>query len=181
MIEEYERIVADARRVVARGSAIDVAAFERRIRAVGGGGGEEQALRQLAAVVAVHRARSRFVEPVEPNATPAPGPLRVLRTRPTISGSLDMRRDGEFVLAWPRDRDVETWEVRIAERPDVRSDYVVRDERELAGELAELELPLGDLPMRVHVVGRGRGGRLVRRAVLTGVTRETWNDRWQRR
>jgi hypothetical protein len=71
--------------------------------------------------------------------------------------------------------------VRIAERPDIRRDYVARDERELAADVTELELPLGETPTRVHVVGRGRGGRLVRRAILTGVTRETWNDRWQRR
>ena len=177
-MDEYARIIADARRLVARGATPNESAFERRIRAVGGER-EEEALRQLAGVVAVHRARARFAEPAAP--APAPRPVRVLRTRPTISGSLDVRREREYVLAWAFDRDVGSWEVRIAERPDVRSDYVVRDERELAGDVTELELPLGDTPMRVHVVGRGRGGRLVRRAILTGVTRETWNDRWQRR
>jgi hypothetical protein len=35
--------------------------------------------------------------------------------------------------------------------------------------------------MRVTIVGRSRGGRLVRRAVLAGVTRATWADRWQKR
>jgi len=178
-MDEYTRIIADARRVVARGSRVDANAFERRIRAVGGDR-EEDALRQLAAVVAVHRARSRFVERAAPAAEPA-AKTKPLRTRPTISGSLDVRREGEFVLAWPADRDVLSWEVRIAERPDIRRDYATRDERELAASVTKLELPLGDTPMRVHVVGRGRGGRLVRRAILTGVTRETWNDRWQRR
>ena len=178
-VDEYARIIADARRVVARGSRVDAAAFERRIRAVGGER-EEDALRQLAAVVAVHRARSRFLERPAPAAEPAAA-AKPLRTRPTISGSLDVRRERDFVLAWPADRDVLAWEVRIAERPDIRRDYVARDERELAANVTELELPLGESPMRVHVVGRGRGGRLVRRAVLTGVTRETWNDRWQRR
>lgn len=178
-MDDHAKIVAEARRLVARGGVPDQAAFERRIRAVGGEHVED-ALRRLAAVVAVHRARTRFVEPA-PAPTPAPRPAPVLRTRPTISGSLELRREREFVLAWSADRDVGTWEVRIAERPDVRSDYVVLEERELPGPTSELELPLGDLPMRVHVVGRGRGGRLVRRAVLTGVTRATWRDRWQRR
>lgn len=178
-MDEYAKIIADARRVVARGTAPNQAAFERRIRAVGGAG-EEDALRRLAGVVAVHRARTRLVppEPARPEPTTRAKPLR---TRPTISGSLDVRREREYVLAWAADRNVTAWEVRIAERPDLRSDYVVRDERELPGTITELELPLGETPMRVHVVGRGRNGRLVRRAVLTGVTRETWADRWQRR
>jgi hypothetical protein len=179
-VDEYARIIADARRVVARGTAPNEAAFERRIREVGGAR-EEEALRQLAGVVAVHRARTRLVAASQP-ANPEPATrAKPLRTRPTISGSLELRRGREFVLAWSPDREVGSWEVRIAERPDVRSDYVARDERELPGTVTELELPLGDTPMRVNVVGRGRGGRLVRRAVLTGVTRETWNDRWQRR
>ncbi|MFL5953573.1 MAG: hypothetical protein ACJ76I_05650 [Gaiellaceae bacterium] len=179
-MDEYARIIADARRMVARGAEPNQVAFERRIRAVGGDR-EVEALRQLAGVVAVHRARARLAAVTEP-AKPAPGArARPLRTRPTISGSLDIRREREFVLAWRAEREVASWEVRIAERPDIRSDYAVREERELPGDATELELPLGELPMRVHVVGRGRGGRLVRRAILTGVTRETWNDRWQRR
>lgn len=179
-MSEYDRIIADARRVVARGSRVDAAAFERRIRAVGGEH-EEDALRRLALVVAVHRARSRFLEqPPAPAAAPA-RPGRVLATRPTISGALDVRRGRDFVLRWSAARDVASWEVRIAERPDVRRDYVEREQRELPGGATELELPLGESPMRVRIVGRDARGRLVRRAVLTGVTRETWNSRWQRR
>jgi hypothetical protein len=177
---EYDRIIADARRVVARGSRVDAAAFERRIRAVGGDH-EEDALQRLARVVAVHRARSRFAEPPQPAAEPVARPGRVLATRPTISGSLDVRRGREFVLQWSAARDVAAWEVRIAERPDVRRDYVEREERDLPGSATEVELALGDSPMRVRIVGKDARGRLVRRAVLTGVTRATWNDRWQRR
>jgi hypothetical protein len=177
-VDEYARIIADARRLVARGATPNQSAFEQRIRAVRGEQ-EDEALRQLAGVVAVHRARARFAEPPPP-AGPAVR-AKALRTRPTISGSLDVRREREFVLAWAADRKVASWEVRIAERPDVRSDYVVRDEHELPASVHELELSLGETPMRVHVVGRARDGRLVRRAVLTGVTRATWNDRWQRR
>lgn len=179
-MNEYDRIIADARRVVARGSRVDAAAFERRIRAVGGEH-EEDALRRLALVVAVHRARSRFREPPPPPAQPVARPGRVLATRPTISGALDVRRAREFVLEWNLARDVASWEVRIAERPDIRRDYEEREERELPGSATELELPLGDSPMRVRIVGRDARGRLVRRAVLTGVTRETWATRWQRR
>jgi hypothetical protein len=103
----------------------------------------------------------------------------ILGTRPTISGSLDVRRDGEFALAWDADRDVQSWEVRIAERPDIRRDYREQETKQVSE--PRIELPLGDLPMRVTIVGRSRGGRLVRRAVLAGVTRATWADRWQKR
>lgn len=178
-MDEYARIIADARRVVARGAAPNQAAFEQRIRAVGGDG-EEEALRRLAGVVAIHRARTRLVPP-EPVAPEPTARLEPLRTRPAISGSLEVRRAREHVLAWAADPNVTSWQVRIAERPDLRSDYVVRDERELPGTVTEVALAIGEKPMRVHVLGRGRGGRLVRRAVLTGLTRESWNDRWQRR
>jgi hypothetical protein len=178
-MDEYGRIIADARRVVARGGRVDAAAFERRIRAVGGDH-EEDALRKLAGVVAVHRARARFHG--APEAPPEPvRPARPLRTRPTISGALDVRRAREFVLAWDRDRAVASWEVRIAERPDVRRDYVEREPLELPADATELELPLGDNPLRVRIVGRDARGRLVRRALVAGLTRDTWADRWQRR
>jgi hypothetical protein len=178
-MDDYARIIADARRVVAHGTTLDAAAFERRIRAVGGEGAAA-ALAQLARIAAVQRARARLAGPPDPQAAlPAAPPRRILGTRPTISGSVELRREGEFVLAWDADADVQSWEVRIAERPDVRRDYHERETRRPAE--PRVELPLGDLPMRVTVVGRGRGGRLVRRAVLTGVTRETWADRWQKR
>jgi hypothetical protein len=175
----YARIIADARRVVAHGTTLDAAAFERRIRAVGGEGAEA-ALAQLARVAAVQRARARLVgPPAPPPRAASPAPRRILGTRPTVTGSLDLRREGDYVLAWDADREVQAWEVRIAERPDVRRDYAEREAHEVAD--TRIELPLADLPMRVTVVGRGRGGRLVRRGVLTGVTRETWRDRWQKR
>jgi hypothetical protein len=176
--DAYARIISDARRVVAHGTTLDTAAFERRIRAVGGDG-ERRALEQLRRIAAVQRARARLASPPTPAEAPVTRPRRVLGTRPTISGSLDLRRGGEHVLVWEPDPDVHVWEVRIAERPDLRRDYRDRQTTEL--DEARVELPLGDLPMRVTVVGRGRGGRLVRRAVLAGVTRETWDDRWQRR
>ena len=71
--------------------------------------------------------------------------------------------------------------MRISERPDARGDYVVRETRELPAATTSVELPLADLPLRVHLLGRTRDGRLVRRAVISGLTRDSWNDRWQRR
>ncbi|MGZ4374849.1 MAG: hypothetical protein ACXVR9_08695, partial [Gaiellaceae bacterium] len=90
------------------------------------------------------------------------------------------RGDGT-VLVWPREGKVATWELRVSERPDPRGDYEVRESGELPGETTSIELPLGDVPLRVHLLGRDRGGRLVRRAIVSGLTRETWADRWHRR
>ena len=75
---------------------------------------------------------------------------------------------------------VSEWEVRFSERPDVRADYVERETLVLAADETSLELALGDTPFRVTILGRGRG-RLQRRALISGLTRENWRDRWQRR
>jgi hypothetical protein len=44
-----------------------------------------------------------------------------------------------------------------------------------------VEVPLGPKALRVHLLGRGRGGKLVRRAVMSPLTPESWGERWQRR
>jgi hypothetical protein len=75
---------------------------------------------------------------------------------------------------------VTEWEVRFSERPDLRSAYAERDRFVLAASETSVELPLGDKLFRVNVLGRGRG-RLQRRALISGLTREGWRDRWQRR
>jgi hypothetical protein len=94
---------------------------------------------------------------------------------------MDVRRDGDATLAWRAEPKVAVWELRISERPGPRGDYEVREQGELPGESTSVDLPLGDAPLRVHLLGRDRSGRLVRRAILSGLTRETWGDRWQRR
>jgi hypothetical protein len=33
----------------------------------------------------------------------------------------------------------------------------------------------------VHLLGRSRDGRLLRRALISALTQESWNDRWERR
>ena len=56
------------------------------------------------------------------------------------------------------------------------------DDRARFDEIAAfVELELGDTPSRVHLLGRGRDGRLVRRAIISALTREGWDERWQRR
>ena len=118
----------------------------------------------------------------EPPSTPRP-PLG-LRTKPTISGNMDVgreRRDDAFVLTWKAEPKVTAWEVRVSERPDSRGEYAVREELSLPGDATSFDLPLGERPLRVHLLGRDRGGRLVRRAIVSALTRDGWATRWERR
>ena len=184
-LDEHRKIIDEARQRVASGGDLDRAAFEARIRSAGGD--TEGALAQLARVVSVARARALVQGPGvrEPEAAPQPlrGPLG-LRTKPTITGNMDVgrtRRDGAFVLTWTSDPKVAAWDVRISERPNVRGDYAVREERTLPGTATSHELQLSDKPVRVHLLGRGRDGRLVRRAVISALTDGGWGERWQRR
>jgi hypothetical protein len=192
----YASILNEARAQVAAGRAPDARALERRVREASrrarpGGAtevaridrAERAALRQLARVIAVHRARMLVAEPREPaRATPASPPRRpLLRSRPTISGNMDVRRQGDATLTWDPAAGVAGWEVRISERPDPRSEYVVRETLTLPPADTTVELPLGEQPLRVHLLGRGRDGRLLRRAIVSALTRDGWTERWQRR
>jgi hypothetical protein len=193
----YSAIVAEARARVAAGRDPDAAALEARIRAASRRGraadpaaierAESRALQQLQRVITVHRARALVRREPQPRAAvpaPAPSRRRMLRTRPTITGNMDVRRqspDGTFVLAWDAASAVAAWEVRLSERPDARADYVVRETRSLPAGVTKVELPLGESPLRVHLLGRSRDGRLLRRAVISALTLEGWNERWERR
>jgi len=97
---------------------------------------------------------------------------------------MDVRkaREGDsVVLQWDRAAAVTGWEVRFSERPDPRSDYELRETLSLPPDATRVVVPLADRPLRVHVLGRRRDGQLVRRAIVSGLTLDTWNDRWQRR
>jgi hypothetical protein len=194
----YAAILAEARAEVAAGRQPDLAALEQRLRAASeqghaagaaAGRDERRALDQLRRVAAVHRARERLArEAAPPQPAPAPSPagsLRSrLRTRPTITGNMDVRRepgDASRRLAWDAAPAVTGWEVRFSERPDPRADYVVRETLALGPGETAVDVPLGEHPFRVTILGRGRDGRLLRRALISSLTRETWGERWERR
>jgi hypothetical protein len=173
-------ILFAARAAVSAGVEPDWPALAEEICALAGNG--QHGFEQLKLVQAVHRARtalSRQPAPVPASATP----LRraALRTRPTISANMDVRRGEGFSLVWDAAPRIESWEVRLSERPDPRGDYVVRERLRLLEGGERVEVPIGDHPMRVHLLGRSRDGRLLRRAVISGLTSENWNDRWQRK
>jgi hypothetical protein len=179
-----EGILREAREAVAGGAEPDWKSLRDRLRgAAPDEAARRRALVQLERIGAVHRARR-----TTPTAAPAPRPaaprVAALRTRPSLSGDLDVRRErqGEaWLLAWPPRPAVERWEVRIAARTGARGDYEAVESLELPGTATSVELPLGETPLRVHVLGRSRGGRLVQRAIASGLTPDSWGERWQRR
>jgi hypothetical protein len=174
-----EGILREARSAVAGGADPDWKSLRDRIRgAAPDEAARKQGLAQLERIGAVHRARRSRPE----QAAPRPAPRSAaLRTKPSLTGDLEVRRADGYRLEWPAEPGVERWEVRIAERSGSRSDYVALESHELPGSTTSLALPLGDIPLRVHVLGRSRNGRLVRRAIASGLTRGSWDERWQRR
>lgn len=195
--DPFAEILHEARAHVAAGR--DPHELEGRIRAAGETArthdeavaadvdrAEQRALQQLERVVAVHRARGRIANPPAAPLPRAPVPPRraAIRPRPTIGGNMEVRRQaaGDTVtFSWDAAAAVTGWEVRFSERADARADYVVRDTLTLPPETTSVEVPLGEHPLRVHLLGRSRDGRLLRRAIVSALTRENWNDRWQRR
>ena len=178
--QEYKAILDEARAQIARGVEPDAAALEARIGAVPGGDAEH-ALAQLGRLLSVHRARALLVDPPE---APSPPPPRrpAYRARPTIAANIAVRarRTGETVtLEWDPAPSVASWEARLSERPDARSDYVERETLALEG--PRVDLLLAEQPMRVHLFGRSGNGRLVQRAVISGLTRDNWSQRWRQR
>jgi hypothetical protein len=177
-----EQVVHDARAEVAAGREPDWAELEARIRAAGlDAAATDRALSQLRRVATVARARASLAAP-----RVAPPPRRRVQpvARPTLTGNLDVGRelrDDAHVLTWPADPTVAAWEVRISERADPRSPYEVRDERQLPGDATSVDLPVDGGVLRVHVLGRSRAGRLVRRAMISGLGRDNWATRFERR
>ncbi len=179
-----DEILGEARSAVAQGRAPDwtelrdrIGSLELEERA------RREALHKLDRIGAVDRARRSRRPPAEA-AKPVSTRRLLLRARPTLSGTIDLRREragDAYVLAWDADRAVETWELRISEQRDARGGYETVETRTLPGETTSAGLPLGEAMLRVHLLGRGRGGRLVRRAIASGLTPESWGERWTRR
>jgi hypothetical protein len=82
-------------------------------------------------------------------------------------------------LEWPAAAGVSSWEARIGERRDARSPYV--DRETVALDTPRLELSLSELPKRVSITGRNPTGRIVQRALVSGLTSTNWSQKWQQR
>jgi hypothetical protein len=179
------RAVAEARAAVARGHApTDAATKLRALVESAPPDVAREALAQIDRIVSVHRARALVAPRPELSGAPSRPRKPALRSRPTLTGTLDIRRemrDGALVLAWESVPQVVEWEVRIGEREGPRGAYAVRETRTLPARETRAELPETFASLQVHVLGRDRGGRLVRRAVVAALTRDNWDERWQRR
>jgi hypothetical protein len=182
MHPDLRTILDVARAQIARGETPDAAALEARIRAVVAPGGGD-ALRALERLLAVARARRAVAAPPTPKSPPAPKRrAEVYRAKPTIAANMVVRvraNGGGVVLEWDAVRGVGEWDVRVADRPDARSPYTDRETRRLSE--PRVELQLDDLPQRVSITGRTATGRIVQRAVVSGLTAENWRQKWQQR
>jgi hypothetical protein len=197
MTQAFEAIIDEARAAVAAKREPNAQALEARLRAAAKqertrgdsdeiDKAEQDALEQLKRVVSVHRARIRLSrEPAPPPVVVPPPSLRaLLRTQPTITGNMDVsrKRDGEtLLLRWDASPAVAEWEVRFSERADARSDYAVIETLTLPGTATSVEVPLGERTMRIHLLGKGRNGKIVRRSLISALTRDTWSEKWERR
>jgi hypothetical protein len=183
--DDLASILDAARADIAAGRDPDEQALADRIRRTGGGA---KALAQLERVLTVQRARARLAAPpTPPPPTPSAGRPRgrvAFRAQPTITGNMEVRRariDDSVVLSWDAAPAVTAWEVRFSDRADARSEYVVRETLTLPATTTSVPLTLSELPLRVHLLGRANDGRLVRRAIVSALTQDNWDDRWQRR
>jgi hypothetical protein len=186
-------IVAEARAQVARRHPPDREALLRRIRDVATDPREaDSAIAVVDRILAVHRAYERIAEepkPPAPAATAPPEPKRPrrfegFRARPTITGTLELRREetaSGILLRWDSAPAVRSWEVRVSTRPDARGDWEVRSILSLAADTTEVAVDLDDVPMRVNVIGQARDGRPLRRALVSGLTWANRSEKWERR
>lgn len=179
MDPQLKSILDEARAQIARGVEPDGEALAARLREVVAPGGGD-ALRQLERLLAVHRAKRAVAEPPR-RPVPRPRERFEYRARPTIAANMAVRAratGAAVTLEWDA-RGVARWEVRLSDRPDARSPYVERETRELTS--PRLELELTELPTRVALFGRNATGRIVQRALISGLTSSNWHQRWQQR
>jgi hypothetical protein len=170
MHPELATILDEARAQIARGVEPNADALTARIEALPE---HDRALAQLKRLLAVGRAKRSLATPAAAPVAPRPAQREAYRAKPTIAANMAVRareQGGTVALEWDAARGVARWEARIAERPDARSTYGPR-----------LELRLTELPQRVSITGRNATGRIVQRAVVSGLTSANWSQRWQQR
>jgi hypothetical protein len=122
-----------------------------------------------------------------PAAAPEPSalPVRRLALQPsaTIIGNMAVRKrqveDG-LELAWDVAANVEEWKVRVSRRPDPRRDYVEGELVALPAGATSFVADLDEHPRRIQLYGHARDGRVVRRAVISALTRGNSGAQWKR-
>jgi hypothetical protein len=83
-------------------------------------------------------------------------------------------------LAWDAAPQVTEWVVRVSVRPDPRQDYLEGESETLPAEARSYEVELDEHPRRIQLYGHARGGKIVRRAVISALTRGNSGAQWKR-
>lgn len=101
----------------------------------------------------------------------------------TIVGTMAVRKkqvEEGLELSWDSAPAIVEWRLRLAKRPDPRQPYVDDESETLRAETTRFLLSLDDVPRRVQITGHARDGRVVRRAVISALTRENGGGQWKR-
>lgn len=137
----------------------------------------------LAALQTIVASASATVTPA--TKTPPGRPIRRLTLQPsaTIVGNMAVRKKtvGDAVeLSWDRAPNVTEWTIRVSVRPDPRQDYVEGEPLTLAPTTVRFDVALDELPRRVQLYGLARDGRIVRRVLISALTRGNSSTQWKR-
>ena len=131
-----------------------------------------------------------IVTSTQPVATPEPQtpqtrPVRRLALQPsaTIVGNMAVRKKPVaqgLELSWDAVANVTEWRVRVSVRPDPRQDYVEGEVVTLPAAATTYSVELDEHPHRIQLYGHARDGRIVRRAVISALTRRNSGAQWKR-
>ena len=88
--------------------------------------------------------------------------------------------DSGLELSWDAAANVIEWTLRISTRPDPRQDYVKGDVVTLPANVTSFVVSLDEQPRRIQLYGHARGGRTVRRAVISALTQGNSASQWKR-
>ena len=72
------------------------------------------------------------------------------------------------------------WVLRVSVRPDPRQDYVEGEAETLPAGTRSYEVELDEHPRRIQLYGHARGGKIVRRAVISALTSGNSGAQWKR-
>ena len=140
-----------------------------------------------AATLATLEAIAATATPTVTRATKAPSvrPIRRLALQPsaTIVGNMAVRKKavGDVVeLSWDSAPNVAEWTIRVSVRPDPRQDYIEGELLRLAPATVRFEVALDEFPRRVQLYGLARDGRIVRRVIISALTRGNGGAQWKR-
>ena len=141
---------------------------------------EASTLSALTAIVA-----TAVVDPPTPAAPPAARPIRRLALQPsaTIVGNMAVRKqptEQGLELSWDAAPQVIEWVLRVSVRPDPRQDYVEGTAETLPAGTRSYEVALDEHPRRIQLYGHARGGKIVRRAVISALTSGNGGAQWKR-